>query len=56
MKHENGKRFYKGNNMRKCAFVLPYYGKFGNYFQLFLNSCATNTDYDWLIFTDDHEE
>ena len=40
--------------MRKCAFILPYYGKFGNYFQLFLNSCAANPDYDWLVFTDDH--
>jgi len=39
--------------MRKCAFILPYYGKFGNYFQLFLNSCAANPDYDWLVFTDD---
>ena len=42
--------------MRKCAFIIPYYGKFGNYFQLFLNSCATNADYDWLIFTDDCTE
>ena len=39
--------------MRKCAFILPYYGKFPNYFQLFLNSCKANPDYDWLIFTDD---
>lgn len=42
--------------MRKCAFILPYYGKFGNYFQLFLNSCAANEDYDWLVFTDDRTE
>lgn len=42
--------------MRKCVFIIPYYGKFGNYFQLFLNSCATNADYDWLIFTDDCTE
>lgn len=39
--------------MRTCAFILPYYGKFPNYFQLFLNSCGKNPDYDWLVFTDD---
>lgn len=41
---------------RLCAFILPYYGKLPNYFQLFLNSCATNPEYDWLLFTDDHTE
>ncbi|PJM75202.1 DUF6625 family protein [Bifidobacterium simiarum] len=40
--------------MNRCAIILPYYGRFPNYFQLFLNSCGTNEDYDWLIFTDDH--
>lgn len=39
--------------MRKCAFILPYYGKFPNYFQLFLKSCGANPDFDWLVFTDD---
>ena len=39
--------------MGKAAFIIPYFGKFNNYFQLFLNSCRTNKDYDWLIFTDD---
>lgn len=43
----------KGYNMRKCAFILPYYGKLPNYFQLFLKSCGANSDFDWLIFTDD---
>lgn len=38
---------------KKCGIVLPYFGKFGNYFQLFLNSCKKNKEYDWLIFTDD---
>ena len=42
--------------MKKCAFILPYYGHFPNYFQLFLNSCAQNSDYDWLLFTDDHTQ
>lgn len=37
----------------KCAFVLPYFGKFNNYFPLFLKSCAKNLKYDWIIYTDD---
>lgn len=41
---------------RKCGFVLPYYGHFPPYFQLFLNSCGANPDFDWLVFTDDHTE
>lgn len=39
--------------MKKCCFIIPYFGKFPNYFQLFLNSCSFNRDYNWLIFTDD---
>lgn len=39
--------------MKKGAFVIPYFGHFNNYFQLFLNSCRYNSDYDWIIFTDD---
>lgn len=38
--------------MKKLCFIIPYFGKLPNYFQLFLNSCATNEDYNWLIFTD----
>ncbi len=39
--------------MKKNIFILPYFGKFNNYFQLFLNSCEKNSDFDWLIFTND---
>lgn len=39
--------------MRKCIFILPYFGKFGDYFNLFLRSCEKNAEYDWLILTDD---
>lgn len=42
--------------MKKVCFIIPYFGKFPNYFQLFLQSCAKNTDYQWLIFTDDNTE
>ncbi len=37
---------------KKCCFIIPYFGDFPNYFQLFLNSCSYNTDYNWLIFSD----
>lgn len=40
--------------MSKCTFIIPYYGHFPNYFQLFLNSCKNNPNFEWLIFTDDH--
>ena len=42
--------------MKKCCFIIPYFGKFPNYFQLFLNSCAYNTDFNWLLFTDDFDQ
>lgn len=38
--------------MKKCCFIIPYFGKFPNYFQLFLNSCKYNPDFNWLIFSD----
>lgn len=41
--------------MKKCCFIIPYFGKFPNYFQLFLNSCKYNTDFNWLIFTDNSD-
>lgn len=42
--------------MKKCVFILPYFGKFNNYFGLFLKSCGKNTEYNWLILTDDKEK
>lgn len=39
--------------MKNAIFIIPYFGKFNNYFNLFLNSCKYNCEYDWLIFTDD---
>lgn len=42
-----------GDIMRnKVLFIIPYFGKFKNYFQLFLNSCNCNQDFNWLIITD----
>ena len=37
----------------KVAFIVPYFGTFPQYFQLFLKSCELNPNYDWLLFTDD---
>lgn len=39
--------------MNRCVFIIPYFGKFNSYFELFLNSCGANQDFDWLIVTDD---
>ena len=41
--------------MKKCALILPYFGKFNNYFPLFLKSCGYNPSYDFFIFTDNTE-
>lgn len=39
--------------MKKVAFIVPYFGKLPNYFQLFLNSCRLNKNFKWIIVTDD---
>ncbi len=38
--------------MKSIIIVLPYFGKFPNYFNLFLKSCATNSTINWLLVTD----
>lgn len=38
--------------MKKIALVLPYFGKFKNYFPLWVNSCRNNPTIDWFIYTD----
>lgn len=40
--------------MKKCVLILPYFGKFNNYFQLFLKSFSYNTSFDLLIFTNNN--
>lgn len=44
----------KGNvNMDKSInIIIPYFGEFPNYFQLFLNSCWRNSTVNWTIITD----
>ena len=36
----------------KVVFLVPYFGVLPNYFDLFLSSCANNSNYDWLIISD----
>ena len=38
--------------MRKCCFIIPYFGKFPNFFPLFLKTCSWNKDFNWLLITD----
>ena len=35
-----------------AALILPYYGKFPNYFPLWLKSAGANPDFTFMIFTD----
>lgn len=39
------------NSIKKIV-ILPYFGKFNEYFQLWLNSCSKNRNIDWLLITD----
>ena len=36
----------------KVVFIVPYYGEFPSYFNLFLETCKNNKDFDWLVITD----
>ena len=38
----------------KKILIMPYFGKFNNYFYLWINSCRYNQDIDWLIITDNN--
>lgn len=38
--------------MKKIALFIFYFGKFPNYFPIFLNSCAQNPELTWKIYTD----
>lgn len=37
---------------QKINLIIPYFGSFPNYMQLFLNSCGANPDFHWTIITD----
>lgn len=38
--------------MKSIIFIIPYFGSFPSYFQLWLNSCKLNPTIEWLIITD----
>ena len=38
--------------MGEICVIIPYFGKFRNSFELFINSCRYNGDITWLIFSD----
>ena len=42
--------------MKSIVFIIPYFGHFNNYFDIWLNSCAHNPTVNWLIFTDCKDE
>lgn len=42
--------------MKSICYVIPYFGKLPNNFQIWLNSCAQNETVNWLIFTNDKNE
>lgn len=37
------------------CFIIPYFGDFPSYFDLFLESCKYNDGFDWIILTDNKE-
>ena len=39
----------------KVVSIIPYFGNFPNYFDLFLKSCKNNKEFTWFIFTDNKE-
>lgn len=42
--------------MKKCCFIVPYFGKLPKHFNVFLKTCEKNKNYDWLIFSDDNRK
>lgn len=38
--------------MQKIVLIIPYFGKFNSYYNLWLKSCECNETVNWLIFTD----
>lgn len=37
----------------RVVFIIPFFGKFNNYFPAFLKTCECNPQFTWMIFTDD---
>lgn len=43
------------NRQHKIAFIVPYFGKLPNYFNLWLKSAKMNPQVDVFFFTDNEE-
>lgn len=39
--------------MKKCCFLIPYFGKLPDNFPVFLKTCEENMNFNWILFTDD---
>lgn len=42
--------------MKSIIFIIPYFGDFSNYFNLWLESCKANSTINWLILTDNEKK
>lgn len=40
------------NKMNKIAILIPYFGKWLEWINLYFYSCSWNNDIDWYFFTD----
>lgn len=38
--------------MKKAAIIIPYFGKFPEWFNLYLYSCKKNPEVDFIFYTD----
>src|SRR5688572_28464292 len=39
-------------DMKKIVLLMPYYGKWPEWFNLFIETCKWNPTIDWIFFTD----
>lgn len=42
--------------MKSIVYIVPYFGKLPDFFNIWLESCRYNKTIDWLIFTDDRTQ
>jgi hypothetical protein len=41
-----------GRPMKKVVIIIPYFGKWPDWFDLYIHSCKWNPSIDWLFYTD----
>lgn len=42
--------------MKSICYIIPYFGKLPNNFQIWLDSCKENSTIDWILFSDSIEK